>query len=101
MTDYRCDSGACPQITYNGDTVTIVEPANPGQVVVTPRASWDAYLDTIRAEERARVAAGLRSRAEHVDRVATPTGPYRSHIFRTIAGVIERGEFADLAAGDE
>jgi hypothetical protein len=46
----------------------------------------------VRTEERAHLVAWLRSRSEFVDRVATPTGPYRSHIYLTIADMIERGE---------
>ena len=101
----RCDTGGCIAVTYEADRVHITETDRPDQTVTTSRGNWDTFINGIRDQERARfraaIVAGLRARARFVDRVATPTGPYRSHIFQTLADVIERGEFDDLVAGDE
>jgi len=83
-----CESGTCLQVQVTGDSVKLWESTQPGIHVVTTAASWQQWQDKARAEERARIVAWLRE-------------VEASHESFGLADLIERGEFDDVAAGDE
>jgi hypothetical protein len=105
---YRCETGACVRVETDGASTVIWETAQPDIRVVTSTESWQALLDEVRAEERARIVAELRDDSEACRKRGWLQ---RSDWTRTIAaelllGVIgdlslKRGEIDDVAASND
>jgi hypothetical protein len=83
MTDYRCDTGSCVRVASHGGTTYIWESTRPVVQVETSTESWEAFLQTVRDTERARIVAALRnypwtaywSVAERLEQGDLATGP--------------------------
>jgi len=92
-----CDTGECLQVEVTGDSVRLWESTLPGIHVVTTLASWQQWQDKARAEERARIARWM---LVHSAGWTDEYDDIRAEVV-LIADLIKRGEFDDVAAGDE
>ena len=66
MTDKpgRCETGGCITVTIHTDRVHITETERPDETITTSRSNWDTFTNGIRAQERARIVAWLRTHCD-------------------------------------
>jgi len=96
-----CDTGECLQVEITGDKVRLWESTLPGIEVITTLASWRQWQDKARGEERARIAAWLRDTDGLRRQLDLNPGAGWGYAANKIAHALDRGEFDDVAAGDE